>query len=453
MLQGSTSRTTDLPQGIIEQIKNSMTMQLAKRIQYERLSNGVDVYMLQTPAKDVVTCKMAFTGGVYATYDKQSVALLLDDLIPGSTKKKKRTVVLEKFEMLGAQMSVHTTSGNLMVTLTSRSAVFLEALRLTIEVLTLPTFAQSEFMEAHARLANSFKHTLENTRVQANVVLMQALFRKGHPHWSPSTATLLKEVSTLTREEVTKFYAETFSAVGAVVCIVGDIHPGKLMEPLREVLQALPSKVSQRVPMLHVDRVQISPAVDLIRTVKNKTSVDTLIGIPVALTRDHHAFQALQVAVSILGGSSSSRFFTTLRTEKNLTYGAFATLGGFSEGYPGYLFGLAIFPNTIFREGRTALKETVQHFVEKGITKTELEERKEELAGKFKVGLSTTGGMCTTLLGTLLDGKSTAYLDTYIENITALTLKEVNEIIKEQLDYTLVKTAGAGAINQEGNPV
>lgn len=430
-----------------------MTLYLSKRTYYERLPNGADVYLLQTPTKDVVVCKMAFPGGVYATYNKQSVALLLDDLIPGSIKKKKRSVILEQFEMLGAMMSVHTAQDLLIVTLTSRSAVFLEAFRLAVEVLTTPTFAESEFKESCARLENSFKHALENTRIQANVALMHALYQKGHPHWVPSTPQFLKELRTTTRDEVLTFYKETLSSVGAVICIVGDIHPNKLIEPLRECLTPLPPKVSKRIPALHVGNVVATSDTDTIRTIHDKLSVDTLFAIPLILTREHHAYRALQIGVSILGASSNSRLFSVLRTEKNLTYGSYAALSGFGEGYPGYLSGLAIFPNTVFLEGRKVLKETVQNFVEKGVTKKELEERKEEIAGKFKVGLSTTQGVCATLFSILLEGKTTAYLDTYVETITALTLKEVNEVIKEQLDFTLVKTAGAGAIDQEGNPV
>jgi zinc protease len=282
---------------------------------------------------------------------------------------------------------------------------------------------------------------------------MLALYQKGHPHWLTSTLASIKEIPRLTRHDIKDFYTRTFSAVGAVICVVGDIRTEKYMESIRKSLQALPSKASLALPNLPVDLLQNASEVDCVCTLKNKMSIDTLIGIPLTLTREHHAFQALQVAISILGGSTSSRFFTKLRTEKSLTYGANAIMNGFGEGYPGYLFGLAIFPATVFLEGRNALKEIVKEFAEKGVTKIELEERKEEIAGRFKVGLSTTSGVCSLLVTTLLEGKSISYIDTYVDTISTLTLANVNEVIKEQVDFTLAKTASAGAVDQKGQPL
>jgi zinc protease len=430
-----------------------MEQKISNRVHYERLQNGADIYMLKTASKDVVTCFLAFPGGVLATYNTQSIALLIEDMLPGGTKKKKRNTILEQFEMLGAHVSFQMDSGYTIVTLASRSEVFIDAFRLVFEVLTIPTFEESEFAEAVARLKNSLRHSLENTNTQALISLQHALYAKGHPHWSPSTKVLLKEIDTLTADAVARFYTETLTSVGAIVCIAGDIDTQKLLNPVRNSIQTLPSMVPKQAPVLHLDRVCLDSAEDVIVSLKDKLSVDTYAGLPVTITRDHSLFEAFKMGISILGSSSNSRIFSTLRTKMNLTYDARASLVGFNDGYPGHVSASAIFPNDLFRKGRVALKETLKHFFEKGVTRTELEERKEEVSGRYKVNLSTTSGMCSMLFATVRQGKPVTYIDEYVECVQALTLREVNTAVISHTPLDLMKTASAGSVDQQGAPL
>ncbi|KKS30102.1 MAG: Peptidase family M16 domain protein [Parcubacteria group bacterium GW2011_GWA2_43_11] len=431
-----------------------MSNTLAHQIDYARSQNGTDVYVLKTPTKDVVTCMMAFEGaGTYASYSAQSVVSVFADLLPSGTTTRKKKEVLDVFESLGAKVTISHSGAHLLVTLASQQVYFLEAFELLLEVLTDFVMTQDEFKASWSRIKTMYQHAKEDTRTQALLALRQAMYLKGHPHWLPSTKKSLQEIEAVTKNEVHTFHKNTFSSIGSLVCVVGDVQPKKIMQSLQTLVETLPVRPPFAVPKLHIERTNMTASKEDVVTIKNKFNVDTFVGIPLGITRDDTDFQALQVGVSILGASSSSRLFATLRTKRNLTYGSYATLDSFSTGYPGYLSALAIFPNDVYERGRPILEETIQTFVEKGVRPKELEEHKEELMGKFNISLSTTVGMCSVLFGVLLNGKPVSYIDEYADNISALSSQRLNNVIKKHVDFSLAKTRAAGAITKEGTPV
>ncbi|HCC04715.1 TPA: hypothetical protein DEP58_00235 [Patescibacteria group bacterium] len=431
-----------------------MSKPLAHLVDYARSLNGTDVYVLQTPTKDVVTCMMAFQGaGIHASYSTQSVVSVLADLFPSGTTLRKKKEVLDVFESLGAKVNISHSESHLLVTLASQQEYFLEAFELLLEVLANCVITQEEFKASWSRVKTMYHHAQEDTRTQAMLALRQAMYLKGHPHWVPSTKKSLQEIEALTNNEVHTFHTNTFTSIGSLVCIVGDVQPKKIMQSLQALVETLPARSPFAVQKLHVERINMTAPKEDIVTIKNKLNVDTFVGIPLSITKDDTDFRALQVAVSILGASSSSRLFTTLRTKKNLTYGSYATLESFGAGYPGYLSALAIFPNDVYERGRPVLEETIQTFIERGVRPKELEEHKEELVGKFNISLSTTVGMCSVLFGVLLNGKPVSYIDEYVDNIVALTSLGLNKVIKKHIDFSLAKTTAAGAITKEGVPI
>jgi len=171
------------------------------------------------------------------------------------------------------------------------------------------------------------------------------------------------------------------------------------------------------------------------------------------LTKDDNDYLPLQLAVQVLGGSFTARLFHTLRTKLSLTYGSYASLAGFDDGYPGYLLAYAIFPNDVFEKGRTALRAVVKEFSAGGITARELAARKEEVAGKYKIALTTTAGMCGALFETLKSGKTVDYVDEYPALVADLTRREVNTAIKRRIEYARAVTTAAGSVDTQGAPI
>lgn len=430
-----------------------MKTSIAQRVTYERLPNGVDLYLLKTSVQDVVVTHIAIPGGALAI-QKESVSYILADLMPFGTGKKKRTAVLEKLESLGVQVYASFSDTYLDLRLVSRKVVFAEAVSLIFETVVNPLFEDREIDIARERVSTALSHQKEDTHVQASVALDRALFAKGHPHWREDTRALERELVSVSKNEIQEAYEDVRTGVGALLCIVGDVTMKDLTPSLRRAVSALQSRIQpDEYTRFDIKKLQLHTERHHVVSIHDKVNIDTLFGIPLFITHNHSDFLPLSLGVHVLGMSSTSRLFNILRTRKNLTYGSSATLVGYSARFPGYLQGTAIFPKNVFQVGRDSLQEVVRQFCERGITSKELQEHKEEVVGSYAVRLSTTAGVCQTLLQTIKSERPVSYIDEYIARIDDISHREVQNAIHTHMDYNLMKTAAAGSVSKDGSPI
>lgn len=430
---------------------NTMAGDHTKRIVYERLNNGLDAYVVPTVSDDVAVATLALSGGSLMS-ERRVLIALMQSMLPGSTTQHNRHEVRTQLASLGADVSFSVSDHHTLVSIASRAEVFTKVLGIVVDVLARPTFPQSECTEARTRLDTALVNAEEETGVRASIAFAQSVYREGHPHYSETPSVLRKQLATVTRKDVIRFHAEALSTLGGYIIIAGDVKPA-LMRTLPGILEALPSGRPRRAPIAHMDKTSQPTTKDIVISLRDKMNVDTVLGIPLAITRDHPDYHALSMGVQVLGGSFSSRLFHELRDVRNFTYGAYAGLKGLSDGYPGFLSASAIFPNDVFSPARKAFREVVQLWAEQGVTTKELATRKEELCGRYVVDLASTRGLASAVHSVVSAGKPIRYLDEYPDIIRSLRKRDVDQAIKEHVRYDLAVTAAAGSIDAEGEPL
>lgn len=432
-----------------------MSIEIERRIAYERLQNGTDVYVLKTPSRDIAVLNVAIplVGSNRAYHEKRSVFTIVENMFPFGVRGMSRHVLLESLEKLGATVSLTIGKEYVYLSLLSRSSVFYDAVALLFESFTKPVVTKAQWDISMSRVLTQLHHARENTKIRAHVSLVRAMYAKGHQHWEHEYNGALKELRSVTFEESKDVCRHWSVGTGAIVCVSGDLDTKKMIRSLRTVLGTLASEVDDTGAMFDTTKVRTdAPMFDIV-SMKGKHNVDTLFGIPLAITVSDSSFPALYAGVHILGGSSTSRLFTTLRTKKSLTYGAYASLQAFSPSYPGYLAGMAVLPSDVFTVGRDALRDVVEAFFHTGVTHKELREYKEEKRGIFTIGLASTVGMNSAVFGTLVNKKPISYLENYLDELDTLTVREVNEAIWTHIPIEELKIVGAGAIDKDGKPI
>lgn len=422
-----------------------------KRIVYERLNNGLDAYVVPTVSDDVVVATLALSGGSLMS-EQRVIPALLGSMLPGSTKQNSRHEIRAQLGSLGASVSFSVSDHHTLVSIASRAQVFSDVLAVVVDVLARPTFPQNEFIEARTHLDTALVNAEEETGVRAATAFAQSVYREGHPHYSETPSVLRKQLAGITRKDVVRFHAEALSTLGGYLIVAGDVKPA-ILRTLTGMLENLPSERPLMDPMVHMDRTSRPAHKDVVISLRDKMNVDTILGIPLAMTRNHPDYHALSMGVQVLGGSFSSRLFHELRDVRNYTYGAYATLKGMDDNYPGFLSASAIFPNDVFGPARTAFREVVQLWAEGGVTAKELIMRKEELCGRYVVDLASTRGLASAVHGVVSAGRPLTYLDEYPDIIRSIRKRDVDRAIKEHVDYGLAVTAAAGSIDTKGAPL
>lgn len=151
---------------------------------------------------------------------------------------------------------------------------------------------------------------------------------------------------------------------------------------------------------------------------------------------------ALNIANAIIGGGMSSRLFQKIREELGLCYSIYSYPSlykdcGVMEIYAGVNSALR---DEAFNEIINVLK-TVK---EKGVTEKEFARGKEQIKSSLIMGQESTASQM------LLYGKYLMYsgkkfdFEEKIRRIDALTLKDVNDVIKEVFDFDKMAVASVG---------
>ncbi len=413
---------------------------------YARLPNGMDVYVLPVKTTGFVSCTFCFEGGGHMVYKKQSVAKLFESMMPAGMRGKKRHIVREFFEDRGASVHVFVSSTQTFLSVRAIPRVFEEVCRYALTLFVHPVFVVADFKEAQTCLATSIEHAQEDTKILAKNALLSLWYAEGHPHWQPSLMAQHRELMCTTLEAVRSYQKKLISSIGSFVVVAGDIVPEVCIPFFQEVTAILPKVPHNFSPCVDMSCTKTPQKKDVVIYRKEKMNVDTLFGVPLALTKDDQDFHALSLAVAVLGGSSTGRLFEILRTKKSFTYGSYARLVGFLEGYTGMLIASAIFPNDVFVPAREAFRDVVRTWIERGITEKELMSRKEELAGSYVVRLASTLARKEMMVTALSMGRSLSYLDTHIASMQALTKKEVNKAIHTHINPDHLTSASSGSV-------
>ncbi len=103
-------------------------------------------------------------------------------------------------------------------------------------------------------------------------------------------------------------------------------------------------------------------------TIKDKTSADIYIGLPIGIDRNHEDYYPLMLGTYILGGNFSARLMQTVRDEQGLTYHIQSSLGGVDYGNDGYwLIGGSFAPQMV-EKGYNASIEQLEKWLIGGVT-------------------------------------------------------------------------------------
>ena len=113
----------------------------------------------------------------------------------------------------------------------------------------------------------------------------------------------------------------------------------------------------------------------------------------------------------------------------------------------------ASFNPTLFQKGLDATMVQVDKWVKDGITTAELENKKTNLIGSFKVGMSTTNGMTRTILSFVERGLEPDYIEQYPKDIEKVTLQQVNDAIKKYIHLDKMIVIKSGSLDKEGKPL
>ena len=421
---------------------NATINPLAERV-VDRIVDSCRVISLDTPIDDVVSWEGSFKTYPDLASGQSLVQTLVVSLLDKGTRSRDRFAIAEILENKGAQ--VQFSSDGRYVTVSGRALRedIPDILPLIAEQLIEPLFDPEEFEKARARVAAALHRSLENTASQAAGALSRRLYSFKHHNFIEMAEEQLKQLQSLTVEDVRTFHDMHFGANDLTMVLVGDVDHSTVDQVVQSHFGAWPQN---RAPfMADKNATSTEPGRTEI-VMSDKHNIDVRIGHSLSLLRGDDDYIPLYLGNYILGGNFSARLMTKIRDEMGLTYGIRSGLTGIAIDHDGHWQVSVTLSKENLNQGISATLDEIRKFVDEGVTEDELSDKKTTVNGRYVVGLATTDGMASVLLHNAERGFGTEYLDSYPEKIEETQLSTVNAVIQRHCTPDQLHLALAGSL-------
>lgn len=398
---------------------------------------GIKAWLMTSERLPLVSMRFAFRGGVEQDpADKQGLATLMTSLLTQGAGPYDD----QAFQSLLAKKSIYLDVSAGRDALTGELKCLrrhcAEGFRLLALALTKPRFDVDVFARVRDQQRTSIKFQIASPSWQGRYALFQSVFG-DHPYGFRSLGSKTS-VSGLTREDVLSFARARLAKDNLVVAVVGDIKPAALAVALDQIFGALPEKAAP--DLLAKPQWPKTPSSVLVK--RGGTQTEILFAAPMPARKDADWYAA-EIANYILGGGSfASRLMKEVREKEGLTYGIGTGLAPMDK--TSLLMGSLAADNDKAAQALTLTQKTWQDLYDKGATTQEVEEAKAYLTGSLPLALASSDAAASVLLGLQLDGFPPDYLRARQAAIKAVTLADVNRVLRKWFDPARVFYAFVG---------
>jgi len=347
---------------------------------------------------------------------------ITSSLLNEGTKALGVTKFSQKLEEKALSLSAGSGVETLSFTLSGMSAMQKDGIGFLKELLKNPNFTQKALDKVKESALVSILEKESDYDYQASSMLKSMLF-KGSPLEFPLGGTQ-ESIAKITLQEVEKFYYQYVNLNSLTIIVGGDMEFENIAQELKGALESLPQgKVASLKYIVANDGKQIRHS--------NKETQQAYIyfGAPLNVGDLQKELALIKVASFVLGGGGfGSRMMEEVRVKRGLAYSAVMRLSATKTQSiaQGYL--QTSLKNE--KEAQKLVQEVVNEFVKNGITQEELQEAKRYLLGSEPLHNETLSQRLGAAFNNYYNGLPLDFNRQVLEEISRLTLEEVNRYIQ-----------------------
>lgn len=400
------------------------------QIQRRRLTNGLDVLVVEHHELPVVTMSLVVKSGSAADpADKSGLANAVANLLDDGTATRSAIDISEQVAAIGAQLSTSAGWDASTLSITALTRHTDPALGLFSDVLLNPAFAEAEVSRFRASRLTQLAQLRDDATAISGVVYPALLYGRSHPYGRPA---LGDEASTraLTAGDIRAFYQARYLPNNSSLVVVGDVTADQIVAKLEQSLGGWTAGVA---PVLQIPQPALRER-SAIYVVDRPGAAQSVINIGhVGVARSSPDYFPLLVLNHILGGQFMSRVNLNLRENKGYTYGA-RTAFDYRQG-PGPFAATAGVQTAVTRE---SIEEFLKELrgIRGGIpvTADELETAKGGLTLAFPRSFETPAQIAVRLTDVVLYGLPPDYFDSYVAKIEQVSLGDIQRVANAAID-------------------
>lgn len=416
----------------------------SERVSSRRLASGALAVLTNPHAPTVTIAGTLRAGPAFASDGRFSVPGLTAAMLDRGTANLGRMELARELEDHGLQLAVRASAATPTIVSFSAQGLAEELPRLvhlTVEVLRRPTFPAEELEKLREQVLGGLARERQETHALAFAALTRRLFPDGHPLSRRPIEAREREVASLSRDDLVAFHEAAYKPSSLVLAVVGDVDPEAVESFFAEAMDGWvgaagtePSYPDEATAEVGEERIQVA----------DRPSLDVFLGHRAHLLRGTPEYPAAVLANSCLGQSTlTSRLGVAVRDRAGLTYGIYSRFFG-TLGIAGpWAVSLGVAAENLERAVELS-RSVISDYASEGPTEEELADERSALAGSYRVGLATNGGVARELVTTFTAGETVERLDRFPEDLLGVSRDRVMDAIREHLHPDRLVMTAAG---------
>ncbi|MBT8385773.1 MAG: insulinase family protein [Ignavibacteria bacterium] len=411
---------------------------------YEKhiLDNGLTLYLMEQHEVPLIYASVIFPAGAVWDQDRSGLAAFTAEALLFGSKNYSKDQIEETFDFLGASINSYAGQEAAEVYISFKKNDFDKLLPVFVDVITNPSFSQSEFDKRKQRWLAELEQDRESPRRVIRSYFNKFLF-DDNPYGNPVAGTN-SSIKELTVEDLNAFFGMHYQLSSAGLVLVGDFSIADMKSkiesffppaPKMELLQ-MPYELSREINSLDRNRLL------LVNKDDSRETTFLIGGFGVAW--NNPAITQIQVVNTIFGGRFTSWLNDELRVNSGLTYGAGSSFSNYKNAGTFFISSFTATKTTI--EAIDLALEVLNRMHTEGVDEETLTSAKNYLKGQFPPNYETSGDLADLLTTMHFYGLNDSYINDFEKNVDAMTFEKANEIIakyfpKENLQFVLVGKA------------
>jgi zinc protease len=422
---------------------------LSSRVVREELETGAVLLLVENPTTPTVALRGSLRAGShFEPKEKPGLARLTAEMLKRGTRRRAKLELAGALERVGADVDFDADVFAVQIRARALAADFPALATTLAEMLREPSFPADELEKLKQQTVASVREKQSDTSWRAYERLTQTLFDERNPFYTHAGDRLVESIASITVEEVRGFYEKFYGGRTLILSAAGGVEAAEAARVLREAFEGFGGPGNSEVEV--TDPEPPAAARREVVLVRDKSSVDVLLGTAAPLRRDASDYYAAMLANRALGESTlSSRLGLRVRDAEGLTYGIASRFRSPSLAAGPWYIAVSVNPGNVERAIESALG-VLGEYVEHGIRPEELEDEKSSAVGSFKVSLSTNAGLAAARWNAEFYRLGLDYVERYPELVGRVTVEEVNAAIRKYFRPERLTVVVAGDIDPAG---
>ncbi|MEO8998585.1 MAG: pitrilysin family protein [Rhodanobacter sp.] len=411
----------------------------------QTLANGLQVISVRRAGLPLVTAQLVLRrGGEMDPPQLAGLADLTANLLSKGAAGKSAPQIAAAVEALGGSLSAAAGWDQSAVGVTVTTPKLPQALSLLAEVVRQPDFSAAELKRAQTQAIDDLRLSLSRPTALASLAVGRGVFGDGaYGHSRSGTPASIARIS---RADVQHLHDALYRPDNAILILTGDITPAQAQQLAQGSFGDWQKPVTPVPPRPTGMAASHVPAILLID--QHRAGQAGVVIAHAAPPRNDTDYYVGTVANAVLGGSYSARLNEEIRIKRGLSYGASSRLQ--SLGDAGMWLAAAQTKNPSAPQVVELVLGEFKRLGSTRISADELAARKATLIGSYGDRLETTAGLAEQVGELAIYGVKLEQIGKYIEQVQAVTPKQIETYAAKHLDADGIKVVVVGDAAQFG---